>query len=146
MWKDYPGIGHFTISTNGDPKDAAKISDTVDAVIAEFIAKPMNADLFERARKPTLESYRDWRKKNSTWFNLVKLAQTEPIELERFQQNEDLFRSITAEDIWKAAQRFLKDQKPFTFRSLPEKSAGDVSVSATATGANGATPLSDSRK
>ncbi len=123
MYENYPGRGYFSVSTNGDPKNLETIEKTVDAVIAEIVAQPPSADLFERARKPALESYRDWRKRNSTWMGIVSEAQSEPARLERFRQNEASFRSITVDDVWKAAQRFLKDKTPYTFRALPKLAA-----------------------
>jgi zinc protease len=122
MWESYPDVGYFSVATNGDPKNAEIIAQTVDSVIAEILEKPVQADLFERARKPTLESYRDWRKRNGTWATYVNEAQTKPGKLDRYRLHEDSFRSITAEDTWKAAQRFLKE-KPYTFRAFPKEKA-----------------------
>jgi zinc protease len=120
MWDGYPELGYFTISMNGDPKNLDAIEKTVDALIVEILAKPITADLFERARKPTLEKYRDWRKRNGTWTGLVAEAQTKPLELDRFRANEQTFRSITTDDLWRAAQRFLKEKPSYTFRALPK--------------------------
>jgi zinc protease len=130
MWDSYPALGYFAISMNGDPKNLETIEKTVDAIVAEIIAKPISTDLFERARKPTLEKYRDWRKRNGTWTGMVAEAQTKPAELDRFRANEQTFRSITADDLWKAAQRFLKDKPSYIFRALPKAPAGDGAVTA----------------
>jgi zinc protease len=117
----YPGRGTFTVSTNGDPKDLAVIEASVDAVIAEMLSKPANADLFERARKPTLEAYADWRRQNGTWAGLTAEAQTDPRRLERFRISEQQFRSITAEEVWAAAKRMLDGKASYTFRAVPAK-------------------------
>lgn len=116
----YPGRGTFTISTNGDPKDLEKIEQTVDAVIDEILEKPISADLFERGRKPTLERFADWRKRNGTWIGIVDQAQTKPVRLQRFRDNESQFKSITAEDLWRAAKSFLQKEKSYTLRVLPQ--------------------------
>jgi zinc protease len=120
----YPGRGMFSISTNGDPKDLEKIEATVDAVIAEILEKPVAADLFERGRKPTLERFADWRRRNGTWIGIVDEAQTQPARLQRFRDNEAQFKSITAEEVWQAAQRFLLKDKSYTFRVLPKMADG----------------------
>ncbi len=120
MYDNYPGRGYFSISTNGDPKNLESIEAAVDAVIAEMVAQQPSADLFERARKPTLESYRDWRKRNGTWMGIVGEAQSDPVKLDRFRHSEASFRAITADDVWKAAQRFFKGKSPYTFRALPK--------------------------
>lgn len=117
----YPGRGTFTIATDGDPKDLVAIEAAVDAVMAEVLAAPASADLFERARKPTLEAYADWKKQNSTWASRVAEAQTDPRRLERFRISEAQFKSITAEEVWKAARKMLADKPGYTFRAIPLK-------------------------
>ncbi len=116
----YPGRGTFTISTSGTPNDLEKIEQTIDAVIAEILEKPVAADLFERGRKPALERFADWRKRNGTWIGIVGQAQTQPLRLQRFRDNESQFKSITAEDVWRAAKTFLRKEKSYTFHVLPQ--------------------------
>jgi zinc protease len=124
----YPGRGTFRISTSGDPKDLAAIEAAVDAIIAEIVKKPVDADIFERARKPVLESYADWRKSNGTWISYVAQAQTRTDLLDEFRYNEKLFQSLTADDIWKAAQKFLSGPAQFTFRAIPAKARQDAAI------------------
>ncbi len=121
MSKTYPGRGIFSISTNGDPKDLTAIEAAADVIIAELVAAPADADLFERARKPVLESYADWRKRNDTWIGVAAEAQSNPDRLNRFRNSEDSFKSITADDVWKLAKKYLARPAQFTFRALPEK-------------------------
>jgi zinc protease len=115
----YPGRGIFSVSTSGDPKDLATIEATVDGIITELTSAPAEADLFERARKPVLESYADWRKRNETWIGVASEAQTNPTRLERFRRSEELFKTITPEFVWELAKKWLAKPAPFTFRALP---------------------------
>jgi zinc protease len=117
----YPGRGTFSIATSGDPKDLAAIESAVDGIIAELLAAPADADLFERARKPVLESYTDWRKRNDTWIGVAAVAQTDPNRLERFRRSEDLFKSVTPDYVWQLAQKWLNKPAQFTFRALPDE-------------------------
>lgn len=117
----YPGRGTFTIGTSGDPKDILVIEATVDAIIAEILAKPAESDLFDRARKPVLESYADWKKQNATWIGIASIAQTKPERLDRFRKSESLFKAITADDLWQLAKMWLGQPAPFTFRALPDE-------------------------
>jgi zinc protease len=121
MSSTYPGRGTFSVSTDGDPKDLAAIEAAVDAVIAELLAVPVSADLFERARKPTLESYADWKKQNGTWSRLTAEAQSDPERLELFRNSEQQFRSITPDEVWRAAKQLLGGKASYTFRALPKK-------------------------
>ena len=116
----YRDRGAFSISTSGDPKDLAAIESAVDLVMAEIVKAPVDTDLFERARKPVLESYADWKKRNPTWLGVAAEAQTNPDKLNRFRQNEKMFNSITAQDLWALAKQYLGKPAQFTFRALPD--------------------------
>jgi len=117
----YPALGQLSVSTAGDPKDLAVIELTVDQVIAEIVKAPVDGDVFERARKPVLESYADWKKRNDTWLGVAAEAQTNSDKLDRFRQNEAKFTSITREDIWALAKQYLEKPAQFTFRALPDE-------------------------
>jgi zinc protease len=120
MAEFYRDRGAFSISTSGDPKDLAAIESTVDQVMAEIVKAPVDNDLFERARKPVLESYADWKKRNPTWLGVAAEAQTNPDKLNRFRQSEKMFNSITAQDLWALAKQYLSKPAQFTFRALPD--------------------------
>ncbi len=117
----YPGRGSFSIATTGDPKDLAAIEAAVDQIIAELVSSPADSDLFERARKPVLESYADWKKRNDTWIGVASEAQSNPDRLHRFRNSEALFKTITASDIWELAKLHLGKPAQFTFRALPDE-------------------------
>ena len=117
----YSMRGALSVSTSGDPKDLAIIEATVDQVVAELVKMPVDLDVFERARKPVLESYADWKKRNETWLGVAAEAQTNVDKLNRFRKNEESFTSITALDIWALAKRYLDKQAQFTFRALPDE-------------------------
>ena len=126
----YTMRGALSVSTSGDPKDLAVIEQTVDQVIAEIVKAPVDADLFARARKPVLESYADWKKRNDTWLGVAAEAQTNSERLNRFRQNEASFTSIVANDVWALAKLYLNKSAQFTFRALPAKIADSTAASA----------------
>ena len=113
--------GTFSVSTSGDPKDIATIESTVDQVISALVKSPVDPDVFERARKPVLESYADWKKQNNTWLGVVAEAQTSTDQLNRFRQAEANFASITTQDLWALAKLYLSKAAEFTFRALPDE-------------------------
>lgn len=123
MSSTYTGRGSFNISTSGDVENLALIEETIDKVVADILAQMPSEDIFERARTPRLKSYADWRLRNSTWMGLVDTAQTQPIWIDRFRINEETYKSITREDVWEAAKKFLSNDDYFTFQSIPEGSA-----------------------
>lgn len=115
----YKGRGSFIISTSGDIEKLDLIEQTADQVVADILNELPSEDIFERARTPGLESYTDWRLRNSTWVSLVDTAQSQPKWLERFRISEEIYRSITREDIWDAAKKYLSSDDYFTFRAIP---------------------------
>lgn len=121
MSDTYPERGTFSISTSGEPKNMVAIEAAVDAIISEILAAPVERDLFERARKPVLESYADWRKRNDTWIGVASEAQTDPDRLDRFRNSEARFASLTPNDLWKLSKQYLAKPAQFTFRTLPDK-------------------------
>jgi zinc protease len=131
MSQVFPGRGLFAIATTGDPKDLPAIESSVDAIISDIVAKPVDADLFERARKPVLESYADWRQRNDTWIGVADEAQTKPDRLTRFRDSEKMFKSITTDDVWKLAKLYLGPQPRYTFRALPDEVIAAKSGTAT---------------
>ena len=117
----YPGRGSFAVATSGDPKDLQAIEGAVDDIIAELVANPVEQDLFERARKPVLESYADWKRQNNTWLGVTSTAQSKASRLDRFRNSEELFKTITPDDIWLFAKTWLGKPAQFTFRALPDE-------------------------
>jgi zinc protease len=117
----YPDRGTFSIATTADPKDLTAIEAAVDRIVAELVDAPADKDLFERARKPVLESYADWRMRNDTWLSVASIAQSDSARVERFRRSENVFRSITPQDVWEAAKTWLSKPAQFTFRALPDE-------------------------
>ena len=123
----YTKRGIFSIATSGDPKDLIVIEAAVDEIMDGILAAPVDQDVFERARKPVLESYADWRKRNDTWIGVVSEAQSNPVRLDRFRNSESRFASITPDDVWKMAKQYLSEPAQFTFRAFPEKAIATTS-------------------
>jgi zinc protease len=131
----YPGRGTLSISTTGDPKDLTVIEATVDRIVDELVSAPVDIDLFERARKPVLESYADWRKRNDTWIGVASEAQSNQERLDRFRASEELFKGIRREDVWELAKIWLGKPAQFTFRALPDEVIAARSIGETAAAA-----------
>lgn len=116
----YPGYGTFAVSASvaADKVDAARAA--VDGLIADLRAAPLDPDILERARKPWLEEYNNYLKDLGGWLSLAARAQSEPERLSRFHAAPEVIRAITAEDIHRAALRYLAPGDAVTFLVLPE--------------------------
>lgn len=120
MSSNYRDRGTFSISTSGDIDKLDLIEETVEKIVADILKAIPSEDIFNRARAPRIESYKDWRLRNSTWIGLVDTAQSQPKWLERFNANEAIYKSIKREEIWEAAKQYLSSDDYFTFRAIPE--------------------------
>jgi zinc protease len=89
-------------------------------LIADLRAAPLDPDILERARKPWLEEYNNYLKDLGGWLSLAARAQSEPERLGRFHAAPEVIRAITAEDIHRAALRYLAPGDAVTFLVLPE--------------------------
>lgn len=127
----YPGRGTFAIGTNGDPKDLQKIEASVDAIMSELGAAPVDNDLLERARRPLLEGYDDWWRSNGTWLSITSQAQGAKERLDRYRNSAAILASISAEEIWQVARRYLVGRESYIFRTLPVgwQATGDGKIS-----------------
>ena len=56
-------------------------------------------------------------------FVIVDEAQSAPHRLQRFRISEEQYRSITPQQVWEAAKRFLDPKKSYTFRVVPKVAA-----------------------
>ncbi len=118
----YSGYGTFTISASvaADKIEATRAA--LDKLVADMRAKPLDADVIERARKPYLEEYNNTLKDLGGWLALASRSQSEPERIDRFLAAPDVMRAITPEDIHQAALRYLAPEGAVAFVVVPEAS------------------------
>ena len=79
----------------------------------------MDADVFDRAIKPTLEGIETSYENNNYWLGVVDQAQTRPDTLDDFRSREKMFKSMTAEDVSSVAN-VLNPDRAIRVHVVPE--------------------------
>jgi zinc protease len=123
----YPGYGTFTLSSTAAAGAIASVRDAMRGVMADLAARPVDADLLERAARPLLESYDNALKDLGGWVTLASRAQSEPERLARWQAAPALIRAITPDILQQTAQTYLGGTAaPVEVLVLPEPAAETV--------------------
>ena len=116
-WRDY---GTFSVSASVNVTDVPAVRAAIAETIAELLAKPIDADLLQRARVPLAESFENALKSNYGWLTLVDRAQTEADRIERHVKAVQRLQAVTATDIQAAARRYLVPERGIEVTVLPE--------------------------
>ena len=81
---------------------------------------PVDADVLQRARAPLLETYDNLLKTHAGWMGLVDRAQTQPDRLQRYLSGQEVIRSLTPQDIYAMARRYLDPAQRLEIVVLPQ--------------------------
>jgi zinc protease len=116
----WTGYGTFGIAASIDVQDVAATRGAIRKVIEDLRAKPVDADVIQRARQPIVEGLQNALKSNGGWLSLVNRAQSQPDQISRFQQAKQRLLALTAADVQKEAQRYLDPASGLEILVLPE--------------------------
>ena len=83
----------------------------VAQITADLRAKPVTPDELERAKLPAFDDLDKRRHTNAYWLNALAGAQADPREVAAIRTSEPQVQRVTAEDVQKAAQTYLKDDR-----------------------------------
>lgn len=120
VWR---GWGTFTVTASVDVADVAATQASIERTIADLAARPISADMLERARAPMRERLANLLKTNGGWLALVARASSQPDRIARFQQARARLDALTAADLQALAKRFLAPDQAVTVLVLPEGAA-----------------------
>ena len=119
--RTYPDYGYVGVSMELNPKDLDRISTKIDQIAQEFKAGEFDADLFERAIKPTLESIERSLESNGYWMSVIAEGQTDIERLDRHRSRAEAYKSMTVEDLKPLAKRIFTADHPYRVQILPEQ-------------------------
>src|SRR3546814_11809804 len=80
---EFPGYGWLLARSNVEYKELAATRAAIFAIAGLLRDRPVDADLLDRARRPTVESMTKARRENSYWLKYVAGATTHPDHLHR---------------------------------------------------------------
>jgi zinc protease len=121
-FRAYPGYGMLRSHITTHPKQVKVVGDAVKEITQQISTKPINPDEFKRIIDPTVTSIKDLRRTNQYWLNSVlTLSLRHPEQLEWSRTIENDYRAITAEELQKLAQKYLKEETVATVMVVPKK-------------------------
>lgn len=127
---DFPGYGTLNVGATVRPEDLPAVEASIRAIATRLRDAPVNDDLLNRARTPVLEGATAARRTNGYWLSYTARATSEPHWLDRSRQGLDLLRTLTAADVQRAAQSYLRDEAMLVIRVVPREPAAAAPAAA----------------
>jgi zinc protease len=118
--EDYPGYGFIAARVEIPPAKIQAFYDKVDEIAADLKAKGPTEDEMKRAVLPRIEALQKAMQTNEFWRDALEDAQTDPRKLEVVLNQISQLQSITADDVKKAANKWLEPAKEWRFQVTPE--------------------------
>ncbi len=95
----YPDYAYSGVTVNAAPEDIDKLYGVIDKVTGDMRAGKFDADLLDRARKPILENFETNLESNGYWMGVIRQAVSEPEDLDVHLIRDEMYRSITVEEL-----------------------------------------------
>ena len=118
LFKDY---GYMGVSLELAPSEIDLMTEKVEAIAAEFKAGQFDAELFERAIKPTLESLETSLESNNYWMSVIDTAQTDDRALNNHRSRTKVYQNMTVADLKPLAARVFDPLAAIRVQILPAK-------------------------
>ncbi len=115
----WPGWGTFSVQAAVASRDLAPTRAALKSTMAMLVAGPIDPDLIARARAPMLQRIDNALKDNGGWLALVARAQSRPDRIARQTAAKALLTDITADDLQRAAARYLAPDRAVELLVLP---------------------------
>ena len=114
-----PHYGYLSAQVELPPGKLDGFFADVTQIAADLRAKPVSADELERAKLPAFDDLDKRRHTNAYWLNALAGAQTDPREIAAIRTSEPQVQRVTAEDIQRAAQTYLRDDRAWKLEVKP---------------------------
>lgn len=105
--RTWRGYGTFALAASVNLADLPATRAAILETVAQLRARPVAADVLQRAREPMLEALDNALKTNAAWLALVDRAQTEPDRIDRQLAARAVLSGLTAADVQDMARRYL---------------------------------------
>jgi zinc protease len=116
----WEGWGYLSASVEVPPQKLPAFFDGVQKIVADLRARPAGADELARAKQPRLERLQRSRVTNQYWLNELAGAQADPRRLDLIRDMVPATARVTAADVQRAAELFLRDDRAFRLVVKPE--------------------------
>src|SRR6185437_940625 len=115
-----PHYGYISAEMEAPPAKLDGFFADVDKIAADLRATPVTADELERAKKPALEALGKATATNEYWLNGLAGAQNDPRRLDMLRSAEAGLERVSAADVQKAAQAYLKGDTAWKLEIRPK--------------------------
>jgi len=119
----WQGWGYLAASVEVPPEKLQPFFDDVAKIVADLKAKEPTADELARAKKPRIERQQKARVTNQYWLAELSGAQLDPRRLDAIRETIPGTDKVTAADVRRAAQTWLKDETAYRLMVKPEAKA-----------------------
>ena len=123
MSDTFDGFGYLSASAVVAPDKTDEVQQAIAEAAAELRSKPISDDLLARARNPELEKADRNMRENGFWLAALSRSQSEPDRLDRIREKKKLLQSITAADLQKLAQKYVRADTVQQVRIVSSKMA-----------------------
>jgi zinc protease len=117
---EWKGYGTFTVNASVEVSEVPATRAAIRQVVSELRSAPVSDDILRRARQPLVEGLQNALKSNGGWMALVDRAQTQPDQIERFEQAKGRLLALTPADVQAMATRYLAPDAGLEVLVLPE--------------------------
>jgi zinc protease len=116
----WPGYGYVGVAVEAPPDKLAAFDTAVERIVADLQAQPVSADELERARAPRIEQIRKAQATNEYWLSVLAQGHADPRRLEAIRTSVTGLERVTAADIQAVARNYLRADRAFRMRVVPE--------------------------
>lgn len=116
----WTGWGYMAASVEVPPEKLPEFFADVQKIAADLKAKPISDDELARAKKPRLEGFQRARVTNQYWLGQLGGAQADPRRLDMIRELIPGTEKVTAADVQRAAQTFLREERAYRLMVRPQ--------------------------
>ena len=102
------------------PEKVPEMIKKLDEVAADLQAQNITEDEFQRAIKPVLENLDSSLESNGYWMRVIGNAQTDNWHIDNFRSRDEVYKSMTVEDLKPLAAEIFNSDKAVRIQVLPE--------------------------
>ncbi len=115
----YPRYGFIAASMETPPATLDAFFTETARIAADLRAKPVTDDELKRAKAPAIDSVEKRMQTNEYWLNGLAGAQTDGRRLDALRSAVPALERVSAADVQKAAQTYLRDDKAWKLEVKP---------------------------
>jgi zinc protease len=116
----WPGLGYIDAYVEEPPDKLPAFFADVQSIAAELRTTPVSDDVLQRAKKPRIDALEKAMSTNEYWRDGLAGAQSDPRRLDALRSAEAALERVSAADVMKAAQTWLRDDKAWKYVVKPK--------------------------